>query len=101
MIKKIKMISLSYNHDIINEIRTKLGLNQAEFARLIGVERQHVRAWENGSIPDVRSMVKVANALGRPSINFFFLNKIYQNNKNIDGNHTIHDTKNHKQDKAI
>ena len=77
-------------------------MNQAEFARFIGVERQHVRSWERGTTPSVGSLVKIAVALGLTSLNIFFeqFTIHYSSEQNLNL-HTIHDTRSHEQDEAI
>jgi transcriptional regulator with XRE-family HTH domain len=41
-------------------------MTQAELARRLGVSRQAVTAWLNGSKPDADSMAKIEDLLGIP-----------------------------------
>lgn len=52
---------------IIAEAREKLGLNQSELGRRLGVTPQAVQAWESGrSVPRPKKLVEIANALQIP-----------------------------------
>lgn len=49
----------------ITAAREKLGLNQSELGRLLGVRPQSVQAWESGkNIPRHKRLVEIAHALG-------------------------------------
>ena len=63
----------------IKRLRIARGMNQVEFARLIGVTKQCVSNWENDNvIPSIEMLVKIADAfnvktdllLGRESEEF-------------------------------
>lgn len=52
--------------------RTELGLNQAEFARKIGATQKSISRYETGdSLPTLGTLVKIAEALNKPTS--FFL----------------------------
>lgn len=97
----MKPIDINYNRDKIIEFRSDLGMNQAEFARFIGVERQHVRSWERGTTPSVGSLVKIAVALGLTSLDIFFEFFMHYSSEQHRNLHTIHDTRSNEQDEAI
>ena len=47
----------------IKRLRIARGMNQVEFARLIGVTKQCVSNWENDNvIPSIEMLVKIADA---------------------------------------
>ncbi|SHM78150.1 Peptidase S24-like [Pseudomonas punonensis] len=49
----------------ITAAREKLGINQSELGRLLGVRPQSVQAWESGkNIPRHKRLVEIAHALG-------------------------------------
>ena len=49
----------------IQEYRKKAGLNQEEFAEKMGVSRQAVSKWENGSAdPSTSNLLALANLYG-------------------------------------
>ena len=48
----------------IIQLRTQLGINQAQLAAAMDVSRQAVSKWENGqSVPSAAKMIKLANIL--------------------------------------
>ena len=48
----------------IIQLRTQLGINQAQLAAAMDVSRQAVSTWENGqSVPSAAKMIKLANIL--------------------------------------
>ncbi|MDH0745765.1 helix-turn-helix transcriptional regulator [Pseudomonas sp. GD03842] len=50
---------------IITKERERLGLNQSELSRRLGVTPQAVQAWESGrSVPRPRKLIEIAEALG-------------------------------------
>lgn len=60
-------ISAGMNGDMssrINAARRKLGMNQATFAKALGVNQATVSRWESGSIPDPVMLTKIAELTG-------------------------------------
>ena len=52
-------------NDNIKKLRVSRGLNQVEFAKIIGVTKQCVSNWENDNVmPSVEMLVKVADYFG-------------------------------------
>lgn len=52
------MVSLNEN---IKKLRSARGLNQVEFAKILGVSKQCVSNWENDNvIPSIEMLVKIA-----------------------------------------
>jgi len=86
-------MAIEYNLDIIKKLRNSLNMTQAEFGRLVGVNRQNVRAWERGHVPTVLSLTKIAQACGFASLDIFFhINKYYGNINNYMS-HAPYDTR--------
>lgn len=53
------MLALNEN---IKKLRLTRGLNQVEFAKILGVSKQCVSNWENDNVmPSVEMLVKIAN----------------------------------------
>lgn len=53
------MVSLNEN---IKRLRSARGLNQVEFAKILGVSKQCVSNWENDNvIPSIEMLVKIAD----------------------------------------
>lgn len=51
----------SFNENV-KKLRTARGLNQVEFAKLLGVSKQCVSNWENDNImPSIEMLVKIAD----------------------------------------
>lgn len=48
--------------------RRKMGLNQSQLARLLGVSRQAVSLWEKGTEPTIRSLRKVSRVTKTPMV---------------------------------
>lgn len=46
----------------IREIRKRLGLNQEEFGKLLGVQKPTISRYESGRVPDEDMLKKIANA---------------------------------------
>jgi putative transcriptional regulator len=60
------------NH--IKEIRTNMGLTQAQLAELVGVARVSIIAIENGRyIPTIETALRIKKALGVPIEQIFWL----------------------------
>lgn len=60
------------NH--IKEIRTNMGLTQAQLAELVGVARVSIIAIENGRyIPTIETALRINKALGVPIEQIFWL----------------------------
>ena len=58
----------------LREIRTELGLTQAELAERVGVSRKTINTVENGVfVPSTLLALKLARALGRPVESIFSL----------------------------
>ena len=79
---------MKYNPDSIKILRLSRNMSPAEFARTIGVERQHVYCWESGTVPHTLSLLRIANALGLSSLDIFFV-QIYYHSNNIVGDHVV------------
>ena len=63
----------------LKEIRTKLGMTQAELAELVGVARVSIIAIENGRfIPTIETALRISQALNVPVEKIFWLQ---ENNK--------------------
>jgi DNA-binding XRE family transcriptional regulator len=63
----------------LKEIRTKLGMTQAELADLVGVARVSIIAIENGRfIPTIETALRISQALNVPIEKIFWLQ---ENNK--------------------
>ena len=88
---------IEYNTDSIRIIRLSLRLNQAEFSRLVGVSRQDIRLWEQGHMPTVRNLAKIAQACGFCSLDIFFHIKQYYGNTVNDLSHAPYDTREDSQ----
>lgn len=48
----------------IHAVRFKLGLTQAEFAKLVGANQATVSRWEKGAVPDAIMLARIAAAAG-------------------------------------
>jgi len=58
----------------IKELRTKLGLTQAQLAEMVGVARVSIVAIENGRfLPTVETALHISKALGIPLERIFWL----------------------------
>lgn len=58
----------------LKEVRTELGLTQADLGERVGVTRKTINTVENGVfIPSTVLALKLARALGRPVEALFFL----------------------------
>lgn len=58
----------------IRELRTKLGLTQAQLAELVGVARVSIIAIENGRfLPTIETALHISKALGVPLEHIFWL----------------------------
>ena len=63
----------------LKEIRTKLGMTQAELAEHVGVARVSIVAIENGRfIPTIETALRISQALNVPTEKLFWLQ---ENNK--------------------
>jgi len=63
----------------LKEIRTKLGMTQAELAERVGVARVSIIAIENGRfIPTIETALRISQALSVPIEKIFWLQ---ENNK--------------------
>ena len=63
----------------LKEIRTKLGMTQAELAEHVGVARVSIVAIENGRfIPTIETALRISQALNVPTEKIFWLQ---ENNK--------------------
>lgn len=63
----------------LKEIRSKLGMTQAELAEQVGVARVSIIAIENGRfIPTIETALRISQALGIPIEKIFWLQ---ENNK--------------------
>jgi len=51
--------------DQIKKIRGSLGLDQTQFALLVGVKRATISAWENGHPPRPRNITKLMELLNK------------------------------------
>ena len=49
----------------IKKIRGSLGLDQTQFALLVGVKRATISAWENGHPPRPRNIIKLMELLNK------------------------------------
>ena len=49
---------------VIKELRRRAGLSQEALAMRVGVSRQAVNAWEQGSWPSAELVPRIAEALG-------------------------------------
>jgi putative transcriptional regulator len=60
----------------LKEIRTKLGITQAELAELVGVARVSIISIEKGHfIPTVETALRIGKALNVPIEQLFWLHK--------------------------
>jgi len=60
------------NH--VRELRTSLGLTQAQLAELVGVARVSIVAIENGRyLPTIETALRISKALGVPIERIFWL----------------------------
>lgn len=58
----------------IRELRTNLGLTQAQLADLVGIARVSIIAIENGRfLPTIETALRIGKALGVPIENIFWL----------------------------
>lgn len=58
----------------IRELRTNLGLTQAQLADLVGIARVSIIAIENGRfLPTIETALGIGKALGAPIENIFWL----------------------------
>lgn len=58
----------------IKEVRTKLGLTQAQLAELVGVARVSIVAIENGRfLPTIETALHISKALGTSIEHLFWL----------------------------
>ena len=58
----------------VREIRTKLGLTQAQLAEAVGVARVSIIAIENGRfLPTIETALHISKALGVPLERIFWL----------------------------
>lgn len=58
----------------IRELRTNLGLTQAQLAELVGVARVSIIAIENGRfLPTIETALRIGKVLGVPIENIFWL----------------------------
>lgn len=49
-------------NDNIKKLRVAIGLNQVEFAKILGVSKQCVSNWENDNVmPSIEMLVKIAD----------------------------------------
>lgn len=64
-------------------------LTPEQFADRIGgkKERQHVYAWEHGTVPTINSLVAIVNAFGISFEFFFDVTYSSENNDDANGNH--------------
>lgn len=46
--------------------RRSAGMNQADFARAIGVNQATVSRWESGAVPDIMALGRIAELAGKP-----------------------------------
>ena len=53
------------NPEQIKKLRGSLGLNQTQFALLVGVKRTTICAWENGHPPRPRNIAKLMELLNK------------------------------------
>ncbi|WP_010278744.1 helix-turn-helix transcriptional regulator [Paenibacillus senegalensis] len=58
----------------LKDIRFENKMNQTEFARMLGVNRQLYNRWENQEIqPGLEWVIKLSKRLGRPMEDIVFL----------------------------
>ena len=58
----------------VREIRTKLGLTQAQLAEMVGIARVSIIAIENGRfLPTIETALHISKALGVPLERIFWL----------------------------
>ena len=58
----------------LKELRTKVGMTQAQLAELVGVARVSIVAIENGRfLPTIETALLISKALGVPLENIFWL----------------------------
>jgi putative transcriptional regulator len=58
----------------VKELRTELGLTQAQLAELVGVARISIVAIENGRFqPTIETALRISKALGAPVERIFWL----------------------------
>lgn len=50
----------------LRAVREAMGIGQAAFGHVLGVERTTLANWEGGRLPDVRAMVRLMQKLGVP-----------------------------------
>jgi transcriptional regulator with XRE-family HTH domain len=59
------------NHEKLKRFRMAKGLNQTEFAKTLGVDRSYYSQIENGRVPSMTLLEKIAEALGKNLKDFF------------------------------
>lgn len=57
------------------EIRKKQNLSQEKLAKIVGISRPALSNIENGVNPNGDTMLKIAQALGKPAHEIFLINK--------------------------
>ena len=71
--------------DNIRENREKLGINQVELAKLIGVSKQTVSNWENDNrIPPTQTLDKLANIFNVTTDSLLGRNTVLQSDTRVD-----------------
>ena len=55
----------------IKEFREAIGMSQHDLGIVLSIHPQQISAWERGNGLTVRNLVKLCNALGRKSDEFF------------------------------
>ena len=71
--------------DNIRENREKLGINQVELAKLIGVSKQTVSNWENDNrIPPTQTLDKLANIFNVTTDSLLGRNAVLQSDTRVD-----------------
>lgn len=61
--------------NLIAKFRNKMGVNQEDFAEMIGITRPHLSQIENNKVPNLSGslMFKIANEFGEPVESIFFM----------------------------
>jgi transcriptional regulator with XRE-family HTH domain len=71
--------------DNIRENREKLGINQVELAKLMGVSKQTVSNWENDNrIPPTQTLDKLANIFNVTTDSLLGRNTVLQSDTRVD-----------------